>query len=155
MIGVVYYNDFIRCYRNGVVERKYYYKYWRIVENTNNHNGYNDIKIKGKSIKRHRLIAFCFLGLNDIVGKSGADDCIDHKSGIPLDNSVANLRVATQQVNNQNNPKAKGYIWCKERKKYRARITLNGKLIHLGYYDTEEEAHQAYLDAKEKYHIAV
>jgi len=35
-------------------------------------------------------------------------------------------------------------------KKYKAVIRIDGKLKHLGYYKTEQEAHQAYLDAKSK-----
>jgi len=158
MIGVVYYNDFIRCFRDGVVERidkRYKNPKWTIVENTNNHIGYNVIGINGKKILRQRLLAYCFLGLDDIVGERGADDCIDHKSGNKLDNSIANLRITTHQGNQHNRTKAKGYSWDKRDKKWKAKISLNGKRIHLGYYETEEEAHQAYLDGKEKYHIAV
>lgn len=33
-------------------------------------------------------------------------------------------------------------------KKFKAVIRLNGKLKHLGYFRTEEEAHKAFLDAK-------
>jgi len=156
MIDLVYYNDYIRCYRDGVVERlNKHYKpaKWTIVKNTANHSkGYNQLKVNKKLCYRQRLIAYCFLGLNNIIGESGADDCIDHKNGIPLDNRVANLRITTQQGNNQNTP-AKGYTWCKKDKKWRAQITLNGKQIYLGYYNKEEEAHQAYLEAKLKYHI--
>jgi hypothetical protein len=80
-IDCIYYNDDISCYRNGVVERldkRFKPPKWKEVENTDNHDGYNSIGINGKNILRHRLIAFCFLGLNDIVSESGADDCIDH-----------------------------------------------------------------------------
>ncbi len=152
MIDCVYYNDKIRCYRNGRVER-FWKKGWNIVENTANAGkGYNHLKINGKMIYRHRLLAYCFLGLENVVGERGRDDVIDHISGIPLDNSVANLRITTQQGNTQNT-KAKGYYLDKRRNKYQASIILNRKNIYLGYYDTEEEAHQAYLDAKRIYHI--
>jgi len=154
MIDCVYYNDFIRCYRSGRVERLFKRKGWTLVENTaNNGNGYNQIKINGKMIFRHRIIAFCFLGLNDIVGIAGADDCIDHISGIRLDNRVSNLKITTQQGNHHNRTKAKGYYWNKRDKKWQPQIKVNYKTINLGYYDTEEEARQAYLTAKEKYHI--
>jgi len=154
MIDCVYYNDFIRCYRNGVVERFWRNKYWRIVKNNANIGGdYNYIRINGKMIYRQRLLAYCFLGLDDIVGKSGADDCIDHKDRNKLNNSVANLRITTQQGNNHNQTKAKGYSLDKHKKKWKAQIGLNSKRIHLGYYDTEAEARQAYLSGKEKYHI--
>ena len=35
-------------------------------------------------------------------------------------------------------------------KKYKAVIRIAGKLKHIGYFKTEQEAHQAYLDAKAK-----
>jgi hypothetical protein len=34
------------------------------------------------------------------------------------------------------------------RRKYKSLIKIDGKLVHLGYFPTEEEAHQAYLKAK-------
>jgi hypothetical protein len=33
-----------------------------------------------------------------------------------------------------------------------SQIVLNKKSIYLGLYETEEEAHKAYLDAKKIYH---
>lgn len=75
---------------------------------------------------------------------------IDHINRISTDNRLSNLRNITQQKNNFNkNPK--GYF--KSYGKFRAVIRLNNKNIHLGSFKTEEEAHQAYLDAKKIYHI--
>jgi hypothetical protein len=154
MIDLVYYNPELRCFRDGRVERLFKIKGWKEVKNTDNHgNGYNEIKINGKNILRHRIIAFCFLGLNDIVGASGADDCIDHINGNRLDNRVENLKITTQQGNQHNQTQAKGYYWIEDNKKWRSQIKVNKKLIYLGYYDTEEDARQAYLTAKLKYHI--
>ena len=157
MIDCVYYNDYIRCYRDGRVERlNKHFKppKWTLVENTaNNGFGYNTIRIISKSIFRHRIIAFCFLGLENIATEKGADDCIDHINGITIDNHVKNLRITTQQGNNHNRTRVKGYSWDKKNKKYEANIKVNYKKIHLGYYDTEEEARQAYLTAKPIYHI--
>lgn len=51
---------------------------------------------------------------------------------------------------------ALGYLlkgYTKKGDKFLARIGVKGKDIKLGLYDTEKEATQAYLDAKEKYHI--
>ena len=45
----------------------------------------------------------------------------------------------------------KGYTLTKNGT-YKARITVDNKKIYLGYYDTEEEARKAYIDAKLKYH---
>ena len=46
----------------------------------------------------------------------------------------------------------KGVYWDKPHGKWRARIKLNGKNIHLGYFDALEAAAQAYNEAALKYH---
>ena len=156
MIDIVYYTPELRCYRDGRVERlnkSFKPPKWTLVENTDNKDGYNTISINGKMIKRHRIIGFCFLGLDNIIGIAGADDCIDHINGTPLDNRVSNLRITTHQGNNHNRTKSKGYSFHKHAKKFQAKITLNNKTIHIGYYTTEQDAHQAYITAKNKYHI--
>lgn len=79
-------------------------------------------------------------------------DCIDHINGDRSDNRIDNLREVTHQQNGFN-AKAKGYCFHKKSNKFMSKITLNGKAIYLGIFNTEEEARQAYLDAKKKYHI--
>jgi hypothetical protein len=76
---------------------------------------------------------------------------IDHINRNRADNRIINLREVTNQENCFNQ-KAKGYYWSKKHKKWRGQIVLNGKKAHLGLFDTEEEARQAYLQAKEIYH---
>ena len=49
--------------------------------------------------------------------------------------------------------KAKGYYWSKNNQKWRAQIYLNKEQIHLGLFKTEQEARNAYLQAKEIYHV--
>lgn len=78
---------------------------------------------------------------------------IDHIDGNKSNNFLCNLRVVTPQQNCFNKTKAKGYCWHKRDKKWMARITLNGKKKSLGYYDSEDEARTAYLNAKKIYHI--
>ena len=148
-----YYNDEIRCYRDGRVERKFKNKGWTIVENIDNKEGYNVIKINKKLILRHRIIAYCFLGLQNIVGNQNGIDLIDHIDGDKLNNSVENLRITNQSGNQRNRKNTKGYTFNKKMNKYRAQIKVNGKYIHLGYFDTKEEAHNAYLEGKNIYHI--
>jgi len=79
-------------------------------------------------------------------------NCIDHINGIRDDNRICNLRSVTHQQN-LFNTKAKGYTWRKRDNKWQSQINLNNKYIHLGLFDTEEEARNAYITAKEKYHI--
>ncbi len=50
-----------------------------------------------------------------------------------------------------NGRNVKGYC-LNNRGKYKTQITVDNKAIYLGSYDTEEEARQAYIDAKLKYH---
>ena len=53
---------------------------------------------------------------------------------------------------NQQNRIGKGYTWHKKSQKWVAKIVVNGVAKHLGLFDKEEDAHQAYLQAKKIYH---
>ena len=76
---------------------------------------------------------------------------IDHIDRDKTNNSISNFRVVTKQQNTFNTG-AKGYYWHTQRNKWWAKIMLDGKAIYLGLFDTEEEASQAYQDAKLIYH---
>ena len=45
-------------------------------------------------------------------------------------------------------PTVKGYAWDAQKQKWKARLKVNQRLQHLGYFDREEDAHQAYFVAK-------
>ena len=45
-------------------------------------------------------------------------------------------------------PTVKGYSWDAQKGKWKARIKIAQRLHHLGYFNTEAEAHQSYLVAK-------
>jgi hypothetical protein len=97
-------------------------------------------------IRSHRFIYYYF---NRIIPIQ-----VDHINGIKDDNRLINLRNVTNQQN-AFNTKAKGYYWNKRDKKWKSQIKLNSKSIYLGLFDTEQEARQAYLEAKETYHMFV
>ena len=79
-------------------------------------------------------------------------DQIDHINGVRDDNRMENLRAATNQINSFNRRKVVGYSWSKDKKKWHAKIKLNGITHNLGFYDNQHDARQAYLKAKQKYH---
>jgi hypothetical protein len=53
----------------------------------------------------------------------------------------------------RNKKDVKGYYFSKEKKKYVSKITIMGKRIHLGCFDTPEEASQAYQKARLIYFV--
>lgn len=121
----------------------------RLIDNVANFNqGYNLIRCGNKMVLRHRIIAYIYLGL-DLENQKQQ---IDHIDGNKLNNSLHNLRVVTNQQNQWNRTKAKGYCFNKASQKWKAQITLNSKYIHLGYYNSESEARVSYLTAKLIYH---
>ena len=149
-----YFTEHVRCYADGRVERtkqdaRVKNTKWRPAKTKPHSDGYFRIGIDGKLYLVHRIIAACFLGL-DI---ENLIDVIDHRDGNPSNNCVENLRITTKQGNNWNQTRAKGYYWDKRHKKWRTNICVNYKLINLGRFDTEEEAHQAYLAAKLIHHV--
>lgn len=103
--------------------------------------GYVIIKIKRKDYRSHRIIWFLMTG-------KWPENQIDHINGIRNDNRFCNLREATSSQNNANSSKrnSTGYRGVhKDGKKWRAQIRMNKKNIHLGLYDTPEEAHTVYV----------
>lgn len=102
-------------------------------------------KTKLKYVRAHQFIYY--LSHGTVVEQ------IDHINCVRDDNRISNLRSITNQENAFNAHKAKGCFWCKREKKWQAKINVDGKQIYLGYFLEEADARQAYLDAKEKYHI--
>jgi len=98
--------------------------------------------------KRHSIsMAREILGLKK--GDKLQPDHINHNT---LDNRRYNLRIVTHQQNHWNQKKPKGCYWHKRAKKWQAQIVLKNKKIYLGCFETEQEAHVAYLEAKKIYH---
>jgi hypothetical protein len=109
------------------------------------------MEIDGKGHFMHRVIAHAF-GILDLHSPLQIDHINFDKTNDKTNNCIFNLRPATNQQN-QFNKDAKGYCWHKRVEKWHATIVLDKKQIHLGYFDKEEDARQAYLDAKKIYHI--
>lgn len=92
---------------------------------------------------------------------------LDHIDRNGLNNCKNNLRICTRGENNHNTRNYGKYpkgvdktIYKYESKKnglveyvkYRSRISVNNKSIHLGYFDTIEEASKKYNEASKKYY---
>ena len=122
--------------RGGVIITKDYYGYLDMIIYSNN---------KYHHIKAHQ---FMWYWVNKQVVNT-----IDHINGIKNDNRITNLRSITIQQNTFNRKNAKGYYWNKSREKWHSAIIVNKKSIYLGSFVDEEEASQAYLEAKKIYHI--
>jgi hypothetical protein len=115
--------------------------------------GYLRGGIDGRVYFAHRLAWLHFHG-------EWPKGIIDHINGDRTDNRIANLRDVSQTVNLQNQRKARGRSglmgasWVELRKKWTARIKIDKKVISLGSYQTAEEAHRVYMEAKRRLHIA-
>ena len=110
------------------------------------HKGYLYLKLDYRKLSCHRVI-WAIVKREDPMSLS-----IDHINGDPSDNRIENLRKATHRQNLSNRRGVKGYSFYEKRQKWQARIISNGKHSFLGYFDTKEQAREAYLRAKEKLH---
>lgn len=114
-------------------------------------DGYVVIQISGRLITAHRL-AWCFV-------HNTQPKLIDHKNRIKSDNRIDNLREATVTQNNWNVGKrsnnksgVKGVCWKKRGSKWAAVITVNKKKVHLGLFESLDEAAKARKDAENKFY---
>ena len=96
--------------------------------------------------------------LHRVVIGASKGEVVDHKNRNTFDNRKNNLRFCTYAENNRNNSGHrhnktgfKGCSWCKREGKFRAAITVNGRMKSLGYHNTREEAARAYDAAAKKY----
>ncbi len=115
--------------------------------------GYFRVRIEEKNYLVHRMI---FLYHHGYLTPGMQ---IDHIDGNTSNNRIENLREVTLTQNQQNSKipsdntsGVKGVYWCKVQRKWRSRIKVKRKQIHLGYYKTLEEAEAVVKAAREKYH---
>jgi hypothetical protein len=89
---------------------------------------------------------------------------VDHINRNRLDNRRENLRFVTDSQQSINRGKVmickgrvatskyKGVYWEKNSRKFRVRISFNGKRIQVGYFTSEVEAALAYNDAIQRFY---
>ena len=116
-----------------------------------NGDSYLQIRLQSRKYLAHRL-AWLYMYSN------WPNDQIDHINRIRTDNRITNLRDVSHKQNQQNASKRSdntsgypGVSWYKLDSKWAAWIRHNQKLIHLGCYDTIEEAVAARKAGELKY----
>jgi hypothetical protein len=116
-------------------------------------DGYIRIHTNGRQYGAHRLAWLYVHGVEP-------EHQIDHINGNPSDNRIVNLRQATQMENAQNIRKPQknnshgnlGVTYDPKKKLWRTRISINGTRKYIGKFKTQEQAAQAYLEAKRSMH---
>lgn len=116
-------------------------------------HGYWHIKVKGFVHGAHRLAWLYVYGVHP-------SNQVDHVNGMRSDNRIQNLREVNTSQNMQNQRKVRsdsksGLIGATRQSltgRWTSQIRTNGKSTFLGYFDSAEEAHIAYMEAKRKFH---
>jgi hypothetical protein len=123
--------------------RHRYYKCGRALKDqiagTISHKGYVVIRLHTNIIYQAHRVAWYMYHKQD-----PAAHIVDHVDRCKHNNSIKNLRLSDDNKN-QWNRKARGYH--KHGNRYQACIRQNGKLVHLGTFDTAKEARKAYIRA--------
>jgi hypothetical protein len=118
-----------------------------------NGNGYLGFKFKSKLYYLHVIIWEMHYG----PVTPGMQ--VDHKNNVRKDNKIENLQELTngdnakkQLISKNNKTGYKGVSFNKKNNNFKAYINLNYKQIHLGYFDTAEEANEVRRAAELHYY---
>jgi hypothetical protein len=108
-------------------------------------NKYNQLSLGPRKILAHRAAWYFTYGY-------WPDQQLDHIDGNPQNNAIANLEMVTPRENvcrgtdrHKRSQLPRGVTMVRGR--YKATVTYGQRTVHLGYYDTAELAHNAYLEA--------
>jgi len=117
--------------------------------------GYRKIRLDGKYYPASHLAWFHYYG-------EAPSRLVDHKDRDKSNDRIENLRLATSSENARNRKRsslsttglkgASRFNSPRNAKKFRSTITVDGKRIHLGQFDTAEEAHAAYAEKVAELH---
>lgn len=117
-----------------------------------NWNGYTHIQVDGRCYMAHRL-AWIYE-----IGSIPEGMEIDHINHDKSDNRIENLRLITKENNLKNKSKyssnssgVNGVHWRKDKGKWQAKIRVNKKFIHLGYFNDIADAERARKKAEKEH----
>ncbi len=117
----------------------------RILRPTIGGNGYYHVELYKKNQSQtkdiHRLVAMHF------IPNIKNDDFVDHKNNDKLNNTISNLRWASNQQNQfnatlncKNTSGVRGISLVKSSNRWRATIKFNNKKIHIGNFINIDDA---------------
>lgn len=116
------------------------------------HSGYRYVGIDKAKITEHRLAWFYCYGVWPVAD-------LDHINRNRSDNRIANLREVSRSENCQNQPVRRsnksgvtGVYYHKASGKWAASISIDKRQVHLGVYDTVEEAIAARRAAEKEHY---
>lgn len=108
--------------------------------NSKHAQGYLHGSVCGEHILAHRAAWALHYG-------EWPDGLIDHINGDRTDNRIENLRCVCDTGNaknsslrSDNTSGSVGIYWIERTKRWRARIYVNGAPVHLGYFETKDDA---------------
>lgn len=114
-------------------------------------NGYAATYLNRAPILMHRIVMNCPNGL--------VPDHINRIDGGVCDNRKSNLRIASRQQNSlnsklfsHNTSGYRGISWDKNRSKWESKLGFHGKTIHLGRFDSIEDAIEARKQGELQYY---
>lgn len=119
----------------------------------NENRGYYKVSLNAtplakKTIKVHQLVAMAFLNHKPC----GNTLVVNHINFNKLDNRVENLEIVTTRENSnkkhlKSSSKYTGVYWHSSAQKWVSRIVIKRKKVHLGSFDCEVKASEAYEKA--------
>jgi len=102
-------------------------------------HGYVSMRVLGRPTRAHHIVWYLTHG-------QWPEQPLDHRDGNRLNNAPENLRKVSQRQNQKAYAKTygtvdyRGIYFGKDRGRYVARSSVDGKKIYIGCYDTAEEA---------------
>jgi hypothetical protein len=130
----------------GKLERLFPRRGWVVCSTRPVNGGYAQCGWKGRRYMYHRIVWAIQMGY-DPAGME-----IDHIDGNRTNNSISNMRLVSLRGNQQNKRchregKLVGASYRKEIAKWGAWISIEGKSIYLGSFESQQAAHEAYRAA--------
>lgn len=122
------------------------------IAGTNHNKGYLSVQIDKTAYLLHRVIWCIYYG-------QWPSKFIDHIDLNKKNNKINNLRLATRANNCQNharridsNSSIKGVTWHVRLNKWQARVQIDNKRVHLGYFHNLMDAEKRITDVRSNLH---